>query len=619
MAETYKRRFGLDWDKGVHDIQIDLILAKKWKFAPYCHGKLLDPGEHLLRAVRALFTPAQWTVSPWTEEHAHAWAAEDFSVWLGAASTGKSNDAGGFAVLDWITDPLDTYIALASTSVPMLKLRSFESVTRYFRILKRNPVFLVPGKESASQTAIVNDGAPTDEDDEDAGADATSKASIRGVALADGDEAKAVARLAGAHLPWTTIILDEGSALPAAAAKARFNAMAGTKRFRFLSLANPVSQFDEATKFCVPVDGWGSVGPETPRWRSKHGLVLHHDGFRSPAILEPGGAEKYPFLINQHQIDRMLEEAGGNVDDPMIWVMARGFPVPRGDAASVLSEADLSTFGARLPVVWREGGAGDWVDVGGLDPAFVAEGDGCVLQRARVGMSVEGLHVIAFHKEDRIPVGASSSRPGAYQAADGLLALCARHGLAIENVAIDDSGTQSVCDIVEVESGRKPIRCNFTSKADVVVGEGGVAAAPKYRNLVTEMWHAAARLVRERQVRGLPDAAADQMCRRRYLRDLKPLALESKREYKKRQSGQRSPDEADALVLCVRAAMRVAGLRAGRVPDRRAVGFERASEDSGFVSGAGVRPVFSSGYAGGPSADRYAAYARGFLKFGFRG
>lgn len=242
-----------------------------------------------------------------------------------------------------------------------------------------------------------------------------------------------------------------------------------------------------------------------------------------------------------------------------------------------------------------------------------------MLQRARVGMSVEGLHVIAFHKEDRIPVGASSSRPGAYQAADGLLALCARHGLAIENVAIDDSGTQSVCDIVEVESGRKPIRCNFTSKADVVVGEGGVAAAPKYRNLVTEMWHAAARLVRERQVRGLPDAAADQMCRRRYLRDLKPLALESKREYKKRQSGQRSPDEADALVLCVRAAMRVAGLRAGRVPDRRAVGFERASEDSGFVSGAGVRPVFSSGYAGGPSADRYAAYARGFLKFGFRG
>ena len=611
MAETYKRRFGLDWDKGVHDIQIDLILAKKWKFAPFCHGNLLDPGEHLVRAIKALFTPEQWTISPWTEEHAHAWAAEDFSVWLGAASTGKSNDAGGFAVLDWITDPLDTYIALASTSVPMLKLRSFESVTRYFRILKKNPVFLIPGKEASSQTAIINENAGDGGEDagEDAGADATAKASIRGVALADGDEAKAVARLAGAHLPWTTIILDEGSALPAAAAKARFNAMAGAKRFRFLSLANPVSQFDEATKFCVPVDGWASVNADTPRWRSKHGLVLHHNGFLSPAIVEPGGAEKYPFLINQAQIDRMLDEVGGNEDDPMIWVMARGFPLPQGDTASVLSAADLDLFHAREPATWR--GDGWFVDVAGADPAFVAEGDGCVVQRARVGVTADGLHTIAFFKEDRIPVGVSSKRPGAYQAADGIAEVCRANGVPIENVAVDDSGTQSVCDILEVETGVKPIRCNFSARATPETGPDGALVASKYKNLVTEMWHFAARLVREGQVRGMPDAAAEQLCRRRYCRDLKPLALESKKDYKKRSAGQRSPDEGDALVLCCHAAMRVAGLYPGR---RAAPPKAWFGTSSGGSRGPAVGSAPVVDYTRAAGVSRFSAYAKkGFL------
>lgn len=954
MAETYKRRYGLDWSKQVHDIQIDLILAKKWRFAPFCHGDLLDPGEHMLRAIRALFTPEQWTISPWTEQHAHAWASEDFSVWLGAASTGKaqpldelimtpagprpmgdlqagdfvtglsgapvrilgthdagvkpeyrvvatdgretrcaddhlwtvanrashycvktlpakrlvpskhmlppfgpvefqdtqvvpldpyllgallgdgtlgtasgasplsitsadegvlreirrvlpsgyelaftarhtwrlvkqsrknngkneliqafkslklwsklshekfvpreylvssiptrrrllaglldtdgtvspqgdisfttvslqlaedvvwlvrslggraslrskrpwylkagvriqgrqaynisiyfpdrcaeflfpgcprkrarlsskkcfrkvgirdvqptgrfvsmkcitvdspdglyltgsfmpthnSNDAGGLAVLDWITDPLDTYIALASTSVPMLKLRSFESVLRYFRILKKNPKFLIPGKEAPSQTAIINVGAPSDEEEDNPEADATSKASIRGVALADGDEAKAVARLAGAHLPWTAIILDEGAALPAAAAKARFNAMAGAKRFRFLSLANPISQFDEATKFCAPSGGWLSVTPEDASWRSEYGLVLHHNGFQSPAVLEPDGASKYPFLINQAQIDRMLREVGGNEDDPMIWSMVKGFPAPWGEAATVLSAADLDSFHAREKVLWREGGGSSWVDVAGVDPAFVAEGDGCVMQRGRVGISAAGLHTIKFFPEDHIPIRASSERPGAYQAADGVLRLCAEYNIPLENVAVDDSGTQSVCDILVVESGHQPIRCNFTAKATAEPRvPGKPAPEPRYRNLVTEMWYQTARLVREGQVRELPEAAAEQLCSRRYIRDLRPLALESKKDYKSRRTGRRSPDEADALVLCCRAAFLRANLCPGRHWGQGGL-YSRGVSGAGFAGAARGSPgVPRISYAQGALPPRFSIYA----------
>jgi hypothetical protein len=549
-----RTKYGLHWPREIDDIFIDLILAKQWKFKPFCHGDLLEPGEHLLRAIRALFTREQWTISPWTEQHAHAWAAEDFIVILGGASCSKSSDIGGFCVLDWITDPRETYIALASTSVPMLKLRSFESVVRYFRILKSHPTFTIPGKESMSQTAIINDN---DADDSTTTAAATAKASIRGVALSDGDEAKAVARLAGAHLPWVTIVLDEGSALPEAAAKARFNAAAGSKRFRFVTLANPVSIFDEATKFAEPLGGWGSVDETTEFWRSRFGLVLHHNGFQSPAIVEENGAEKYPYLINGEQIDRMLSEVGGNEDDPMVWRMAKGFPAPQGLESTVLTSVDLVTFHAFEQPVWREDTV--FQEVAGLDPAFTSDGDGCILQRARIGMTREGLLTICFHEPDILTISASSGRPAAYQVSDQTRALAAQYNLPIDNIDVDDSGTQSVADIIEVESGKRPMRRNFGAKPTDAPTKPGDPRC-RYANLVTEIWHRVAGLVRENQVRGFPKKAASQFCSRRYRKDRIPLALESKAEYKKRWSGQRSPDEGDALALCVMAAVRVAGL-----------------------------------------------------------
>lgn len=535
------RKYGLDWPFGMNQIQIDLILAKKWMLEPYKYGNLLDPGEHMLRAIRALFTPEQWTITPWTEEHAHAWASENFSVWLGAASSGKSNDAGGLAVLDWITDPLETYIALASTSVPMLKLRSFESVIRYFRILKAHPRFQVPGKEAPSQTAIINDT-----DSEGPAGDATVKASIRGVALADGDEAKAVARLAGAHLPFVTMILDEGSALPEAAAKARINAMAGTRRFRFLSLANPVDRFDEATKFCVPVDGWDSVDENTPKWRSKFGLVLHHNGFQSPAIKEP---EKYPFLINQAQIDAILESVGGNPDDPLVWRMVIGFPAPQGSDAAVLSPADLSSFHMQDPPVWE---TGDKTLVGGLDPAFTAGGDKCVLQLADTGWLAPRIWGIAFRDPIVIPIEMSSQRPAVYQISDHVRTVARETGLLISNLAVDDSGTQSVASVISQELGAQPIRCNFASKATEMLADG----RPRFRDLVTQMWYQVARLGREGRLRAFPQEAAQQFCSRRFRRGKVPLALETKQEFARRKSGG-SPDEADALALCCFSAERL--------------------------------------------------------------
>jgi len=94
VQTTYKTRYGLDWPTDVHDTFIDLTLAKKARLEPFCHGDLLAPGEHMLRAVRVLFTNEEWNISPWTEQHCHSFCDYDGSVWLGSASCSKSNDAG---------------------------------------------------------------------------------------------------------------------------------------------------------------------------------------------------------------------------------------------------------------------------------------------------------------------------------------------------------------------------------------------------------------------------------------------------------------------------------------------------------------------------------------------
>jgi hypothetical protein len=563
IGQNTRTKYGLDWPKDIHDIQIELILGKKWMLEPYKYGKIDSaPGEHWLRAIDGLFTNDEWGRHRWMEEHVHAWCEENFIVELGAASTGKSNDAGFCAVLEWICDPLHTYIALASTSVDMLKIRSFESVTRAFRTLKRNPQFYIPGKEAPSLKAIINEN-------DDINNDATIKASIRGVALQDGgSESKAVARLAGAHMPFVTLILDEGSALPPAAAKARINARMGAKRFRFLSLANPTSFNDEATRFCEPLDGWGSVDEHTPQWRSRYGLVLHHNGYDSPAVVEEGGAEKYPYLINKDQIETTIREEGhGNADSAVVWTMVHGYPTPIGLSNTVLSPADITTFHMTDQPAWAESYAGSLIPVAGLDPAFTSGGDNCMLQMALVGYLKGGVYAIAFLPPTYIPISASSGVPASYQIVNEARAVLTMHGVPLKNVAIDDSGTQSIADVYQHETGVVPIRCNFAAKATEEISPTGQPAQARYKNLVTEMWSFVADLGRNDQIRGLDPVAGQQFCSRMYKKGIIPLALESKGDFKKRLTGRSSPDESDAVALACRAAKLHCGLAPGRDRD----------------------------------------------------
>ena len=91
MAETYKRRHGVDWDPQMSDIFIDLTVAKKWREYKAEYGvDFKDPWVPLIDAAKALISDRYFKVPPWTEEHFHDWVmAEKGCITWGSASCGK--------------------------------------------------------------------------------------------------------------------------------------------------------------------------------------------------------------------------------------------------------------------------------------------------------------------------------------------------------------------------------------------------------------------------------------------------------------------------------------------------------------------------------------------------
>ena len=560
MGATFKRLYGLDWPVDTPEVYIDLVCAKKWREDPFCHASLLKPWEHMLRACRVLFTPAELSISPWTEQHAVDWTSENFCITWGSASCSKSNDYGCFAVLDWITDPTQTVTMMASTTREMLKIRSYESVVRYFSILKRNPYFLVPGKESRTSCAILNESDP----DNDTGGHTTTtvKASIRGVAVNDGGS------IQGAHLPYVRLILDEMALMRQKTFDERTNLSIGATDFRFFGLANPESLFDLSARASVPLEGWASVDEMTEEWRSRYGKVRHHNGFKSPAITEPDGAKKYPYLINQKQIDVILNEEHGNDDSPKVWTMVKGFPPPQGLERTVLTEADLVTYGAQDSSPWAAGL--NPITVAALDAAFTHDGDGCVLQFASVGRVAPGVPAIVMGEKVYLTIESSSKRPVTEQIVNQVREHLERLNVPVTLLAVDDSGTQSVADAIEMAIGLGVTRYNYANRpSDNVTLGGRDKYSDRYADKVTELWVLASEFVRSRQIRGLDAEAGKYLTSRRFVRRARNarLALEGKKDFKKRTGG-RSPDEGDAAAMVCGIVRDVLGFSPGKFPER---------------------------------------------------
>ena len=575
MAETYKTLYGFDWPKELTDDNVRLLIGKKWReFRDEYGFEFKDPWVPLIDAAKHLFGDEYLKVSEWTEQHFHDWVMEQMLVVIGCASSGKSNDTGALIDLDFITDPYDTITLVGSTTRDALRIRTWESIERYFSVLKKNVDFAVPGRIMPSMYAILNDRDGDGSNPLAQGA----KAGIHGVALNDGG------KLQGAHLPYVRLVIDELATIyNHQDVVTTIENLQIAKDFRFVGLANPETWSNPSCQYIIPERGVGSVTVDTGSWRSTFGcFVRHHDGMKSPCVKDPEKAREFPFLTQQRHIDAALKRAGGNADAPHFWKMVRGFPMPSGNEGNVvLDEAVLVRSQACDP--------GEPFDpaslvatVAGADPAWTENGDGACYVRCFVRYDRFGRPYLDFtNGMRRMTLNATEfkSHPAVEQMRGQVLAFMREpYAAPFRNLAVDASGNQGLADDLVIYAGaRDVVPVNFAVRASEtpVRAHDGRPAKDSIYDRGTEAWCLLAEFVRAGQVRGLPREAASALVTRRFAASMVkdatglkrpagtkyPLRLEDKAEFKKRFSG-KSPDECDACAL----AALVARDRLGFVP-----------------------------------------------------
>ena len=489
------------------------------------------------------------------------------------AVTHNSNDTGALIVLDFITDPYDTISLVGSTTRDALRIRTWESIERYFSVLKKNADFTVPGRIMPSMYAILND-----RDDGGNQLAQGAKAGIHGVALNDGGKRQ------GAHLPYVRLVVDELATIANHGdILTTIENLQIAKDFRFVGLANPETWSNPSCQYAIPEKGIGSVTVDTGSWRSTFGcFVRHHDGMKSPCVLHPELVGRFPFLTQKRHIDAALRRAGGNADAPHFWKMVRGFPLAAGNEGNVvLDEAVLTRSQACDP--------GEPFDpatlvatVAGADPAWTEGGDGACYVRCFVRYDRFGRPYLDFtNGMRRMTLNATEfkAHPAVEQLRNQVLGFMREmYAAPFRNLAVDASGNQGLADDLVIYAGaRDVIPVNFAVRASETPlrAHDGRPAKETVHDRGTEAWCLLAEFIRAGQVRGLPREAADALVTRRFAANMVkdatglkrpagtkyPLRLEDKAEFKKRFSG-KSPDECDACAL----AALVARDRLGFVP-----------------------------------------------------
>lgn len=559
---SFRRRHGLDFPAHLSDFNIDLLCWRFWRDPRYKAGNITDPHELFIKAMRShvdgvqILSPEEWALSRWGEQHVYYWTHEDNLIVWGCASSSKSWDFGLLSYVDWAVSPLNTITLMCSTSKEALQKRTFASVVHYAQLFKYKGLPF-PGNYVPSRVAIT---LPADDESQ-----GSTKVGIFGVAVKEGPVAEAVGKIRGMHADGVRLIVDELSAMPPAVwdPKLRYNLKSGAKSCKTIGLTNIDSWNDLAGRNSEPVGGRESVSVETEVWRTKAGVVLRHDGFKSPAIVEEGGEKRYPHLLNKSTLEAMIQEEGGNADAPALMTMIRAFPPSTSNVPTMVSEAEARQWGmckgqAQLPR-WRHPPR----VVVGLDGGF--GGDQCALQRVDVGFDEDGRILLWFDDLRIVPVSAAAgARPVQDQILGYCLPLLTAWNVDPRHFGIDDSGPQGLADAFARAWNLAIVRMSFGSSA----GELPVSAfnqepaSRRYADRATELVALYREYGQYRQIRNVDPQIVQQLASRETLRRGGRLALIDKKTYKKT-TGRRSPDAMDAGAIALGVVRYSVGLAPG--------------------------------------------------------
>lgn len=518
--------------------------------------KFKDPYYHLTQAMLLDWEPGLFDLdvrgysNTVVKRVIKAWCENEDIGAAGAASLSKTYGFSGCIVQDWKAAAHCTLVLVGSTSVSASEDRIWGQIRKLYNN-GRYPV----GKLIDYKNIITYDNFTDD------GKDREYNNSIKAIALPSGSEgAKVVASTRGRKNKRVVAILDEMPEMDLNVADIRSN-LSANEHFTFVGIGNPTPGMNPHTELCQPDDpkGYDSVNENMESWKTRTGICIFLNGDDSPNFAAPPNEPPpFPYLLTRKKQERMLKIAYGNTRSIEYVRNAKGFTFTSGSAdCTVLSKEAIRAADILEEPRWDSRGK---VAIASLDPAFTSGGDGCIATFGYMGWqygSGKNAAYMSHQKAYFANVGEVYEDSIANQVVDDLI----KFKVHPRNFGLDISqdGGKMLSAIIRIwtERGNKeavyiyPISSQGAPSEKSVSKEDKRLCCDAYDRRVTEYWFAAAIGIRTRCLYGLQedsDAASD-LCRRMYLPAGKKVAVEIKKDMKKRTK--KSPDNGDSFTYWV--------------------------------------------------------------------
>jgi len=475
----------------------------------------------------------------------------------GCGSSSKSDSAALYAIIMYLSAPMDTTVLLTSLTLETAKSRVWKCVKEYWSELERyfaENKALAPGKAVHSKCrirGIDRGGGFTDE---------------TGLILVPADRQKgedATSKLQGVKAPgkgFMLLVADELTDLAQNVLTVAYTNLTYNYEFQMVALGNPNRKLDPFGRFCTPKKGWDSIADEPDEWETERGKVIRFNAEKSPRILEEESwpadqvGKKQPkcyWMPAQADLNAIARDYGAK--SLYYYRNVKGMFCFDKSPNALYSEGELITASEQSPPAWDS--PHSLVAVSGLDSSFTSGGDKSVNVIALCGLvnSKPHLHVIA---NETIDIDDKKHLAPSHQVVEAWKESCEKHGVAAKNAGFDGSGAGvSFGSIVQMAWSPQVIPILFGGKPSGRNMGLNSVTDEEYANRVSELWLQIKPLLREKQITGLTDRIVEDLISREYDKNMeqRKLKIEKKSETKKRIN--RSTDDADAFLIAVEVAI----------------------------------------------------------------
>lgn len=503
--------------------------------------------------------------NPWTERMLRAMLDYRYVGLAGCGSSGKSDAAAVFALVEWLAAPTETLCLITSTTISGAKKRVWKSVTELWNSLesewKRDGKSL-PGKMLSSGNDAMIKGVDVN--------GKFSEALGLGIVAADTSSDQAASKkLKGLKSPAEgrgrlRLIADELPDLGRSVYVSAVGNLNANPDFKCVGLGNPRYKMDPFGELCEPSrpGGYGAVTASDESWDTDLGICIRFDATQSPRITDPNGDKLYPWMPDAQYIKQIAKKFGE--DSAEFWSQVKGMWPPDGLSNSIWSEGELLAAQNSEPIHWDNPAMVQRISA--LDIPYTSGGDRAPFIWAECGkvngvkkMRILGLKILSEGISEDSFKGEKSDKEEVMSSNLHMIhqykSLNMELGIKPRFTGFDSTaGGKIFSDWVTADWKPGCRAINFGSKpVDRLTAfneeEGD------YGNRVAQLWCQPKPLVRQGQITGISRELSMELCQRKFSSKATSgkLWIETKDEMKRR-TGE-SPDLADSFVILVEVAL----------------------------------------------------------------